>query len=298
MISDLEILCAVRANKKVAPRRRLAEILDIEDNGEFASTLARLKSEDLLQRSELAAYDRVTYFYGLTAKGKRVLDAGPEGAAHVARIEHRIDELARAEREKGRSSAPMPASPNTTQSKQEAPMTKKVADPRNLIEQIVNKSGSWESLKVIAKAAGLPDSAVRKTLKDLVGERRIQDHGKTTGKRFGRLGLASPASIPSKKLGPKGNAKKAKTTPARRAAAKRGNKAPSRNGAAARTVEATPGADLAEAIRSIPMASFTKKGEIVVTAPGAVTVLSVDESREVVELVRAFDKSGLLPQAA
>jgi hypothetical protein len=44
------------------------------------------------------------------------------------------------------------------------------------------------------------------------------------------------------------------------------------------------------------LASFTSKGQIVLTG-GTTTVFTIDESRAVIELVRAFDNAGLLPRA-
>jgi hypothetical protein len=156
-------------------------------------------------------------------------------------------------------------------------------------------------MKDLAKAAGLTRERARTVLNALVDEKKILAIGATSSKRFGRLGLAPPGAEEQAAAAPRPKAakrKKRKTVEVkvrrpytRKAAVVRVSPRIAKSGDKDSILAAATGS-------VVTMASFTKRGEIVVTHDGAVKHLNVDESREVVELVRAFDEAGLLPKAA
>lgn len=116
---------------------------------------------------------------------------------------------------------------------------------------------------------------VRAALHDLAQEGKAHAEGHGRGQRW--------------KAGPKRKARaRVATSRSRRrpTSARRSSPAPA---------PVTPAPANADGWYGSPIASFSSKGEIVLTRADDTTVLSVGESREVISLVRAFDSAGLLP---
>jgi hypothetical protein len=328
VIPDVDILQALAKRKnKPASRVTIAGYLGVDDGDEFARQLSRLVHEEKLQRWQP---NGSTFFYALTPAGYRatgdqtyanvrtgVLKTLVTAIAPMAPT-HQVDNpgaspgaetscakapegnRANSNAASGASTIPETAPPKRLRGEegpksarrihradvadddepQETTVTKEHQDHRNLLEQILNKSGEWETLKTIAKAAHLPPGATRSALNALVDEKRIQATGATSSKRYGKLGLAPPSG--------ETRATAMKTKPKRRAAPKR-----------RKATRVTRPRVAAITTAASPVASFTGKGEILLTTPGGpIKVLDVGEVREVIGLVRAFDQAGLLPKAA
>jgi hypothetical protein len=191
-----------------------------------------------------------------------------------------------------------------------------------------HEANSGDALRVaVLKALGASDGDLhtREALLQFMGDRKVTSiqltsalmHLKNRGlaefegrgrgiqwriTRAGAKALENPDGPLPKTGAPKGSAKpkrkKKEAAPRRRRAARRSPATPPvvedrdiTSSIAASSINST-----AEA--GVPIASFTSKGEILLTHAGATRLIGVAESRAVIELVRAFDDAGLLPRDA
>lgn len=324
-IVDVDVMSAIAAERKpVCGVRSVADLLDIEHNDELAAQLRRLVEEELLNRYML----NNQFFYSVTTKGheylaaqgidasklpapKRKVNSNPIPVARMApatrpagaeaqksaRRKHGADVAAIAAEIKNE---PLEVTTMTTREEQN--------ERRDALAKTIEKSGNWHALKDLAKSAGVPPKIARRLLGELVEAKRIQAHGATSNKRWGQLGLQPDSEGDSAPPAASKRKPKAKKAPAKKKARSRTVRMRPPYEREAREFKAPRGAGknpdkdhVLVAAASAPgssVASFTAKGEIVVTAPGVLKQLSVDESREVIGLVRAFDNAGLLPKAA
>lgn len=266
MITDTEVLRGfAKQNNRPVSRASLARVLEVDDDAELAGPLARLVREELLRRW----CHGTSWMYCLTPAGTRAagMPALPE---------------------------PPPAEPATpppplppldlndhapAQPIQEAPpMKADTTDQRATILKVVRELAQWLTTKNVAASCGVPEKTVRRVLNELATEGAIQTIGATSDRRFGRKGLPAPDAKGAREAKPKAAAKKQPAVRGR----PRQTHAPARGDALA---------------AGAPIAAFSSKGEIVLTSANGTKVLDVAESREVIGLVRAFDKAGLLAES-
>lgn len=291
MSTDLDLLCAIRANQRPAARHRIAELLDIEDDTELAKSLARLTSEGLLDRVQLG---ESSFSYVLTGAGRaRMLEATESGEL-VAKLRARDEGLTRRNRAGQHRRAPphekrtenetgsaveglmkmrddVPPAPETTASpkakppKRNRPMPKALSmeEARNTtLAQLRKSKGKSASPAELATATGIAEPQLRRALKSLKKNGDVQTEGTGRGTKYAIAGETG--------------SKRPKAGEVRRHLA-----------AAVESITATE-----------PIAAFNKSGEIVIVGPAGVKALTRSEAREVAELVCAFNQEGLLPKAA
>jgi hypothetical protein len=214
---------------------------------------------------------------------------GEEGSNSTRRI-HRVEVVADNEDE--------PTTPAPPQQPRESSMaTEKVTDRSRLVELIAKKPGIFPADAASQLSVGVNSVYQHLTVLRKRGTIVPADGG---GWRVATAGAAAAPTPSPRKAAAKKKARaktkkhvvvKVRKPYTRRAAAVVTTRAAAKSGNKDRIIAA-------EAGKVMTLASFTKRGEIVVTHDGAAKHLNVDESREVVELVRAFDKAGLLPKAA
>jgi hypothetical protein len=203
----------------------------------------------------------------------------------------------------GKAVPPKTTAPAPTPAEKELVMPKSdnASNAARVLEAIVQKKGI--TTKQLQELLGLDAKAVGNVVYQLkrngkIDRARIAGDGTPYGWSIahGDAQRAGAAKSGLKKANAKKKApKKLRAVKARPTSRKRAS--------ASRVPAATPAnkdAVLATAANSedLTVASFTKRGEILVSGRGARKILDVAESREVIELVRHFDKAGLLPEAA
>lgn len=168
--------------------------------------------------------------------------------------------------------------------------TEKQTTADRIVAVIAARPGIYPA--AIAETLGMKPDAVYQAVHKLKKAGQVMK-GDSGGLVIGKA--ATPAEKPARKST---EAKPRRAKVARKGKRKAYRRAKASRGNGAAPLAISPSILGHAVVGAQPVAAFTAKGEIVVTAPGGVKVLDTDETRQVVELVRAFDGAGLLPKAA